>query len=320
MSQSTPAGWYPAPHANNQLRYWDGAAWHDTVPPPVIEPPTAYPPNTSTGGTRSTVPQGLAIAAFAVGLVAFFTGLIPWFGLLMAIAAVVLAVFALRRGQSRGFSVVGLISGGCALITGLIVAVVFSVGVGSSTLASGNGGESGTSVTAPTATPAPTPVAVDTTPAPAQPESDQAAPPPADLGSVSHPYPQPYVARGLLGGEKYSLSGAVVDPNATALVHEWNQFNTEAPAGFKYVVVQLTMTGIDPDGVEPSLAEWDLYLATSEGNRYSSEIVAMGEGMPSMNDGPTLYPGSSFTGYAAYVVPEAAQSFLLYDNGNYVAV
>lgn len=29
---STPAGWYPAPHANSELRYWDGVRWLDWTP------------------------------------------------------------------------------------------------------------------------------------------------------------------------------------------------------------------------------------------------------------------------------------------------
>lgn len=144
--------------------------------------------------------------------------------------------------------------------------------------------------------------------------------PAAKAGTVANPLPQPYVARGLLGGEKYSLEAHVVNATANAQVAEWNMFNTEAPSGFTYVVVEMTMTGIDADGVEPSLATFDLRLATSEGNRYDSEFIVFGEGMPSMMDGPTLYPGSSFTGYAAYIVPEASQSFLLYDNSNYIAL
>jgi hypothetical protein len=33
MSENAPtAGWYPAPHANNEQRYWDGAQWTDWTP------------------------------------------------------------------------------------------------------------------------------------------------------------------------------------------------------------------------------------------------------------------------------------------------
>ncbi len=138
-------------------------------------------------------------------------------------------------------------------------------------------------------------------------------------GEWSNPMPQPYIAKGILGGEKYSLTAGLVNADASAQVLEWNQFNTPAPAGFKYVIVQLNMTGIDPDGVEPSLAAFDLFLSTAEGNKYSSEFIVMGEGMPSMSDGPTLYPGSAFTGFTAYMVPADAATFMLYDNSNYIA-
>lgn len=152
-----------------------------------------------------------------------------------------------------------------------------------------------------------------------EPESSTSEVPTAS-GTIDNPAPQPYIAEGRFGGgEKYSLSARIVDANANALVMEWNQYNDKAPTGFKYVVVELAMTGIDPDGIEPSLASYDLSLATSEGNRYDSEYVALDDGMPSMNDGPTLYPGSTFTGYTAYIVPESAQSFMLYDNGRYIA-
>lgn len=30
--QSPPAGWYPAPHANNEQRYWDGSQWLEGAP------------------------------------------------------------------------------------------------------------------------------------------------------------------------------------------------------------------------------------------------------------------------------------------------
>src|SRR3546814_4440270 len=31
-TNETPAGWYPAPHAGNEQRYWDGGKWIDTTP------------------------------------------------------------------------------------------------------------------------------------------------------------------------------------------------------------------------------------------------------------------------------------------------
>lgn len=141
----------------------------------------------------------------------------------------------------------------------------------------------------------------------------------AKAGTATNPMPQPYVAKGLLGGEKYSLTGRVAADGADVV--QWNMFNDPAPAGFKYVVVELTMTGIDEDGVEPSLASFDLSLSTPEGNTYNEESgVVLGDGMSKMTQGPKLYPGSAFTGNMTFLVPDTATGFMLYDNGNYVAL
>ena len=150
-----------------------------------------------------------------------------------------------------------------------------------------------------------------------EPEPEPA--PAADAGTAANPLPQPYVAEGIFAGsEKYSLTAGINGDGVD--VTQYNQFNTPAPAGFKWVIVELTMTGIDPDGVEPSLASWDLTLATPEGNQYNEESTVLGEGMPHMYDGPTLYPGSAFTGFMSFVVPEGATGFMLHDNGNYIAL
>ena len=309
----TPAGWYPAPHANNELRYWNGREW--------LEPASAAaePGAEQTALVAPPQSNGLGIAALVVGIIAFLTGLIPWLGLVLASAAIALGIFALLRSQRKGFAITGLVLGGVAFLTGLIVTIVFSL------VASSPSSDSSAD-RAPVAVESSEPSPADDAEATASPTREESSAPeepeePATSadGSVEAPFPQPYIATGLLGGENYSLAARVVAADANAQVEEWNMFNDDAPAGFKYVVVELTMTGIDPDGVEPSIAEWDLYLATDEGNRYSSEYVIFGEGMPSMSDGPTLYPGNSFTGYTAYIVPEASRSFLLYDNGNYVS-
>lgn len=41
--QTPPPGWYPAPHANNELRYWDGRGWLDAAPPAATQATPAQP-------------------------------------------------------------------------------------------------------------------------------------------------------------------------------------------------------------------------------------------------------------------------------------
>lgn len=38
QQSSPPAGWYPAPHAENELRYWDGIQWSAAPQPPAFRP------------------------------------------------------------------------------------------------------------------------------------------------------------------------------------------------------------------------------------------------------------------------------------------
>lgn len=270
-------------------------------------------------------PRGFAVAAIVLGGAAFLTGLVPVLGLLLAIAAVTFGVVALVKGQPKAMAVTALVLGGIALLTGLFSTIGGLAGAGTPTASETTSAEATSEASPPVETEeaaAPAEEAVEPEPEP-EPEATEAAPPasaaPAASGTIENPAPQPYVAKGFLGGEKYSLTGRVVDGNANALVESYNMFNSDAPAGYKYVVVELSMTGLDPDGVEPSLASYDLSLATPEGNRYDSEFITFGDGLSSMSDGPTLYPGSAFTGYSAYIVPESAQTFFLYDNGSYIA-
>lgn len=119
MSDPTPVpGWYPAPHANNEQRYWDGAQWLESDP------------NAAPGavGTLSPTPKkkGLAIAALIVGIVAFFTGLFPVVGIVLGIAAIVLGILTLVRKQTKGLGITAIVLGGIAAIVSVIMTISFS--------------------------------------------------------------------------------------------------------------------------------------------------------------------------------------------------
>lgn len=47
MTQPVPAGWYPDPENPAQQRYWDGAAWTQSVAPVTPPQPAVQPPSTS---------------------------------------------------------------------------------------------------------------------------------------------------------------------------------------------------------------------------------------------------------------------------------
>lgn len=277
-------------------------------PSPSAEQPVLPPQQGAPLATAPAAAKGLAVSALVVGIVAFLFGLAPVFGLLAGATAIALGAVALKKGQSKGLALTGLILGGIAALTSLLMTIMLATA--SSQVSEGfqAGRDAAQRQTEPEEAPKPT-----------EPEKPVEPEKSANLGTKENPYPQPYTATGVFGGEKYSLTTRIYDANAGAALTEWNMFNTAAPSGYKHVVIEVTMTGIDPDGVEPSLASFDLQLATADGNRYDEEHVVLGDGMFSMSDGPKLYPGSTFTGFMAFVVPESIDSFLLYDNGNYIA-
>lgn len=111
MTESPAPGWYPAPHANDEQRYWDGTRWLDH-PSQVSEQPGSV--------TVAAKPaRGLALAALIVGIVAFLLGLLPVVGLLIGLAAVALGIAAIIKKQPKGLAVTGIVLGAIALITSI---------------------------------------------------------------------------------------------------------------------------------------------------------------------------------------------------------
>lgn len=88
----------------------------------VPQAPTGSPQATATlppGPPTSKAPAGLAIAALIVGILALLFGLIPVFGALVGIAAVTLGILALRKQQSKGMAVTGLVLGAIAVLASI---------------------------------------------------------------------------------------------------------------------------------------------------------------------------------------------------------
>jgi len=73
---------------------------------------------------------GLALAALIVGIIAFILGWIPVFGALVGIVAVILGILALRKHQSKGKALTGVILGGIGALTslGMLIASIALVG------------------------------------------------------------------------------------------------------------------------------------------------------------------------------------------------
>ncbi len=91
---------------------------------------TAEMPAPPPAGTPPTTPRkGLAVAALCVGIAAFLTGLVPVLGVVLGLGAVVLGVLSLRAvkagtGSSKGMGITGLVLGGIATLTGVVVLIL----------------------------------------------------------------------------------------------------------------------------------------------------------------------------------------------------
>ena len=105
-----PAGWYYDQTSGRQ-RWWDGTQWTENFAVAAPAGPT----------------NGVAIAAFILGLVGFFLTPIPFFiglflGGLPALLAVILGIVGITRAPAFGgrglpLAVVGVVLGGLAIVS-----------------------------------------------------------------------------------------------------------------------------------------------------------------------------------------------------------
>lgn len=161
------------------------------------EPHGAYSPYTPAADATATAtlppqpptagkPMGLALAALLVGIGAFLGGLVPILGALVGITAIVLAVFALRKQQSKGMAITGLVLGGIAALASIGMTV--GLGAAMNTVS------------------APKPPAV--VQEPSAPEAEEPAAPAEEEAPVEEAAPEPDVpadhASALIKAETYS--------------------------------------------------------------------------------------------------------------------
>ena len=121
MSNPAP-GWYPAPHANNEQRYWDGSQWQE----PTAPTPPATRDVAPGSPAPAQAPKALALSALIVGIVAFLTGLLPVVGAIIGAAAITLGIVALAKKQSKGLAIPGVALGAIALITSIAMTAGFA--------------------------------------------------------------------------------------------------------------------------------------------------------------------------------------------------
>jgi len=115
----------------------------DPIPPPTYPPqpyppqaygvaPFTYPPGAPYPYQVSSGSNGVAIAAFVVGVIAIVLSWIPVLDIVLAAPAVILGGLGLSRanrnqGTGKGFAIAGLVLGAIAIVVTLAVFAVFVV-------------------------------------------------------------------------------------------------------------------------------------------------------------------------------------------------
>ena len=108
------------------------------VPPPPASsnaPSTHSAPNTHAapsappynGGPAQ--PKGLALTALILGILSLVFCWVPVAGAIGGIVALVLGILALRKAQPKGLALTGIITGAVAAVIGIIVTILFFVGL-----------------------------------------------------------------------------------------------------------------------------------------------------------------------------------------------
>ncbi|MHA3724460.1 hypothetical protein ACXR2T_11335 [Leucobacter sp. HY1910] len=69
-------------------------------------------------------PKGLALSALIVGIASLVLCALPFMGIAGGITALVLGIIALKRAQSKGMSLTGIITGSLAVLCSIIIVVV----------------------------------------------------------------------------------------------------------------------------------------------------------------------------------------------------
>ncbi|HSL74807.1 MAG TPA: DUF4190 domain-containing protein [Ilumatobacteraceae bacterium] len=121
------AGWYVDPMGRYEHRYYNGRAWTSDVAADGqrFVDPLGLTPSPTPSDTRSN--PGIATAAMVLGIVGVTLAWVPFLvalGLVAAVLAIALGIAGLRSarrsGANRGHAVVGLATGGGALVISVV--------------------------------------------------------------------------------------------------------------------------------------------------------------------------------------------------------
>ncbi len=228
--------------------------------------------------TAPTAPQGatgIGIAALIVGIVGFLSGLLPIWGLIVGAVAVVLSILALKKSAgNKGFGITGLILGGIAVITNLIVTVFWILAFSFAAVGTGAALDASKTIT-------------ETLSA-----QDKAAQSQIDA------------KKDFAVGEKARFGEFEVKVNSVNKNYVSSDKYSQADSGKKYILVNITVTNPSDEGV--SVSSYDFKL-NADGVANSTSYVSIDDEF----QGGTLEKGASTSGNLIFAVKDDAKELKL---------
>ncbi|RGE24281.1 DUF4190 domain-containing protein [Leucobacter sp. wl10] len=100
----------------------EGQSASNPVPPPPPAAPAA--PAEPAYGAAPAQSKGLAIAALVLGIVSLVFCWIPAIGIIAGVVGLILGIIALRKRQSKGMSLTGIITGALGIVASIIILIV----------------------------------------------------------------------------------------------------------------------------------------------------------------------------------------------------
>lgn len=96
------------------------------TPEPAANQTPATPPPT-TPGAEGARHHGLAIASFVIGIVSLLFGLLAFVGFVLGALAIVFGIISLKKTPNKAFPIIGIVTGGLAVLTNVIVTIIFII-------------------------------------------------------------------------------------------------------------------------------------------------------------------------------------------------
>jgi len=236
---------------------------------PKQEAPNTAPPAAPKAAT------GIGIAALIVGIVGFLSGLLPIWGLVTGAVAVVLSIIALKKSPgNKGFGITGLILGGIAVVTNLIVTVFWILAFSFAAVGTG--------------------VALDASKIYSDTLSAQ-----DKLAQTQIDAKKEYSA-----GEKARFGEFDVKVNSVNKNYTPESSFSQASSGSKYVLVNITVT--NPNNESVSVNSYDFSL-NADGVANTTSFISIDDDF----QGGTLEKGASTSGNLVFTVKDTAKDLKL---------